>query len=103
VAIIRICRPPKPLRALGAPMSAGSAQHFQFHLGNTAGGDTELLRGSVGQINHPVAMEGPPVVDAHYGRTTVPEIGNPHPGAKRQGAMGGRKRSAAKLLTVGSA
>ena len=84
-------------------MAAGSAQHFQFHLGDTAGGDTKLLGGSVGQINHPVAMEGPPVIDANSRLATVPEIRDPHPGAKRQGAMSGRKRSLAKPLSVGSA
>ena len=40
-----------------AEAAKGSAQDFELHLSHTAGYDTEILGGPMGQIDHPVAVD----------------------------------------------
>lgn len=64
-------------------------EDFQFDLGKATFFHAQFGGRGGGEINDPVAVEGPPVVDVDLDRFVVMEVGHQYLGADRQGAMGG--------------
>ena len=55
----------------------------------------------MGQIDHPVVLERSAVIDSHHNAAAIAQIGDAHPGAEAEGAMGRRQRALAEALTIG--
>lgn len=85
------------------PRAKRSIEHFEAHLGHTAGGDAELLGGSVGQIDDAAAVEGTAIIDPHDSGAPIPEVGDAHAGAEGKGAMGCGESAGTEDLATGGA
>src|SRR5664280_2261549 len=91
----------RQLAVVGA-LQRRPADIFDLHLGDAFAVETQNLGGLDRQVDDPVADIGPAVVDAHYDRAVIGQIGDPRIGRQRHGRMRGRNRIHVEDFTVGS-
>src|ERR1019366_7391890 len=78
-----------------------AADIFDLHLGDAFAVEAQNLGGLDRQVDDPVADIGPAVVDAHYDRAVIGQIGDPRIGRQRQRRMRGRNRINVEDFAVG--
>lgn len=84
-------------------MRDGSVDHFKAHIGDPTGGDAQHLGCTMGEVDDAAACKRTPIIDANNGGTTVVEVGDTHPGAEGEVAMGCREGAWAENFTTGCA
>ena len=78
-------------------------QRPDFHPGGALFDDAEFQGGRIRQVDDPVAMKRPPVIDPDHKPPPVFEIGNPHIARQRQARMRGAQRVHVIGLAAGGA
>src|SRR5450830_1097256 len=90
----------RQLAVVGA-LQRRAADIFDLHLGDASAVEAQNLGGLDRQVDDPVADVRPAVVDAHYDRAVIGQIGDPRIGRQRHGRMGGRNRIHVEDFAVG--
>ena len=55
----------------------------------------------MGEIDHPVVLERPTVIDPNHNAAAVAQIGDAYLGSKGECSMGSRQRALAEAFTIG--